>query len=158
MKPAILFKLPAVLFKLIVTLLAFSLSLATFNTNAADLSPTQVTASREKVIFQVSDSVPAKWNLTLNNARNMQDAIGKNNVDVEIVAYGPGIDMLRLESEVGNRIDDALASGVKIVACQNTMKNMKVTQADMLPSIGYVPSGVVELMRKQKEGWSYIRP
>lgn len=149
---------PAILFKIMAVLIAISLSLATSNTKAADLSPTQSTALREKVIFQVSDSAPAKWNLALNNARNVQDAIGKDNVDIEIVAFGPGIDMLRLESEVGNRIGDALANGIKIVACQNTMKNMKVTQADMLPSIGYVPGGVVELMRKQQQGWSYIRP
>ena len=38
------------------------------------------------------------------------------------------------------------------------MKNMKLSKPDMLSSIAYVPSGVVEIMRKEKEGWSYIRP
>ena len=56
------------------------------------------------------------------------------------------------------RIDKALADGVKIVACENTMKSMKLTKPDMLSSIGYVPAGVVELVRKQREGWAYIRP
>ena len=146
--------------KLLATIFAFSLPLTSFSAIAADTMPPQaaVAHDHEKVIFQVSDAVPGKWNLTLNNAKNVQDAIGKNNVDVEIVVYGPGIDMLKLESEVGNRIAKSLADGVKIVACENTMKNMKLTQANMLPSIGYVPGGVVELMRKQKEGWAYIRP
>jgi intracellular sulfur oxidation DsrE/DsrF family protein len=143
---------------ILATMLSLTLALATFNTEAADASLAQTSSSHEKVIFQVSDSVPAKWNLTLNNVKNIQEAIGKDKVDVEIVAYGPGIDMLKLESEVANRIDTALANGVRIVACENTMKNMKLTQADMLPSIGYVPGGVIELMRKQREGWSYIRP
>jgi uncharacterized protein len=143
---------------LLATIFALTLPLATFNAVASDATPAQTSSAHEKVIFQVSDSVPAKWNLTLNNVKNIQDAVGKDKVDIEIVAYGPGVDMLKLESEVANRIDTALANGVKIVACENTMKNMKLTQADMLPTIGYVPGGVVELMRKQREGWSYIRP
>ena len=135
-----------------------SLPLATFNAMAADPAAVQTTTAHEKVVFQVSDSVPAKWNLALNNAKNVQDIIGKDKVDVEIVAYGPGIDMLKLESEVANRIDSALTNGVKIVACETTMRSTKLTKADMLPSIGYVPGGVVELMKKQREGWAYIRP
>jgi intracellular sulfur oxidation DsrE/DsrF family protein len=144
--------------KFLAMLFSLSLPLATFNAAAADSTPAQTQTAREKVIFQVSDSAPAKWNLALNNAKNVQDTLGKDKVDVEIVAYGPGIDMLKLESEVANRIDSALTNGVKIVACEKTMSSTKVTQADMLPSIGYVPGGVIELMRKQREGWSYIRP
>ena len=55
------------------------------------------------------------------------------------------------------RIADALKSGVQVNACQNTMNGMKFTPADMLPDIGYVPSGVVEVMKKQQQGWAYIR-
>ena len=54
-------------------------------------------------------------------------------------------------------IRDVLGQGVKILACENTMTNTKVTRADMLPNIGYVKAGVVELMVKQ-QGWAYIRP
>ncbi len=115
-------------------------------------------AARQKVVFQVSDADPAKWNLTLNNAKNVQQDLGAGNVDIEIVAYGPGIGMIRLESPVGNRVRDALGAGVKVVACENTMTNMKLTRNDMLPSLGYVPAGVVELMKRQREGYSYIRP
>lgn len=115
-------------------------------------------ASRQKVVFQVSDADPGKWNLALNNAKNVQQDLGAGNVDVEIVAYGPGIGMIKLESPVGNRIREAMTSGVKVVACENTMTNMKLTKSDMLPSLGYVPAGVVELMKRQREGYAYIRP
>ena len=127
--------------------------LASLSAKAADQA-----AEREKVVFQVSDSVPGKWNLTLSNASNLQDLVGKDKVDIEIVAYGPGIDMLRLESEVGDKIDKAIASGVRIVACQNTMKAKKLTKDDMLPSISYVPGGVLEIIQKEKAGWAYVRP
>jgi uncharacterized protein len=115
-------------------------------------------ATRHKVIFQVSDDDPAKWNLVLNNARNIQQDVGKDNVDIEVVAYGPGLGMLKLQSPVTARVGEAIGQGVKLMACENTMNSRKVTKADMLPDIGYVKAGVVELMVKQQQGYSYIRP
>lgn len=115
-------------------------------------------AKKNKVVFQISDNDPAKWGLALNNARNAQAELGKNAVDIEIVAYGPGIAMLEGASPVAPRVATALESGVKVVACENTMKAQKLVPADMLAGIGYVPSGVVELMLKQQQGYAYIRP
>ena len=120
-------------------------------------SPAQQ-VKKHKVIFQVSDNDPVKWNLTLNNARNVQQDLGEKNVKIEIVAYGPGIGMLKMDSPVGTRIGEAMSTGVQIVACENTMSNQKLARDDMLPRIGYVKAGVVELMQKQQLGWSYIRP
>lgn len=145
-------------FKLVAAVFAFALVSTSLGVKAADIPGQQNSDVREKVIIQVSDSVPGKWNLALNNAKNIQDLLGKDKVDVEIVAYGPGIEMLKFESEVGPRIDKALADGVKVMACENSMRNMKLSKPDMLSSIAYVPSGVVEIMRKEKDGWSYIRP
>ncbi len=110
------------------------------------------------MIFQVSDSDPAKWNLALNNVKNVQSDLGAANVDVEIVSYGPGIGMLQAKSAVSSRIDEALLSGVKVVACENTMKAQKVERKDMVRGIDYVGAGVVELVQKQQQGWAYIRP
>lgn len=111
-----------------------------------------------KVVIQVSDNDPAKWNLVLNNAKNLQDDVGAANVDVEIVAYGPGIGMLKLDAPVSNRVGDAVKGGVKVSACENTMRGQKLTKEDMNPAVGYVPSGAAEIMIKQGEGWAYLRP
>ena len=114
---------------------------------------------KAKAVFQVSDNDPQKWNLALNNARNVQDDYGgPEAVDLEIVVYGPGIGMLKAGSPVAERVADAVKSGVKVVACENTMKAQKLVYADMLPSVGFVPAGVVELMKKQQQGYAYIRP
>ena len=118
----------------------------------------QQASTRGRVVMQVSDNDPAKWNLALNNAKNVQTDLGAANVDIEIVAYGPGINMLKADSVVGNRVDEALAAGVKVVACENTMRNQKLAKQDMLPKVDYVMAGVVELMQKQQQGWAYIRP
>ncbi|MEO8387099.1 MAG: DsrE family protein [Polaromonas sp.] len=113
---------------------------------------------RQGIVIQVSDNDPAKWNLALNNAKNLQDDVGAANVDIEIVAYGPGIGMLKLESPTGSRIADAGKAGIKVTACENTMRGQKLTKDDMLTGISYVPAGVTEIMKKQHEGWAYLRP
>lgn len=115
-------------------------------------------AAKQKLVIQVSDADPKKWNLALNNAANVQEDVGKNNVDIEIVAYGPGLAMLKLDSEVGGRVKTAMDDGVRVVACENTMTHQKLTRDDMLPNLGYAKAGVVELMEKQAQGYSYIRP
>jgi hypothetical protein len=109
-----------------------------------------------KLVIQVSDSDPAKWNLALNNAKNVQKDL--KGAKIEIVAYGPGIGMLKADSEVANRVSEAVDSGMKVVACGNTMKGQKLTKADMNAKVGYVQAGVVELMDRQMEGYTYIRP
>jgi uncharacterized protein len=118
----------------------------------------QPAGAKSKVVMQMSDGDAAKWNLALNNAKNLQTDLGAANVDIEIVAYGPGIGMLKADSVVGNRVDEAMASGVKVIACENTMRGQKLGKPDMWQGIGYVSAGVVEIMQKQQQGWAYIRP
>ena len=135
----------------IVTVAAL-VSVAALPTAAAAQTP------ESRVVIQVSDADPGKWNLALNNAKNLQTELGAKNVDIEIVAYGPGIGMLKADSVVGNRIGEALGAGVKVIACENTMRGQKLEKPDMLNGIGYVPAGVVEIMRRQQEHWAYLRP
>ena len=111
-----------------------------------------------KVVLQVSDADPAKWNLALNNANNIQHDLGKGNVAIEIVAYGPGIGMLKGDSKVAARLAQALDNNIVLDACENTMHNQKLDKADMYNGIAYVPAGVVHIMKRQREGWQYIRP
>ena len=128
---------------------------------ALDLNPAfaqSAAGAKNRLVVQVSDADPAKWNLALNNAKNVQTDLGNANVDIEIVAYGPGIGMLKSESVGGNRIGEALGTGVKVVACENTMHAQKLQKSDMLNGIGYVGAGVVEIMQKQQQGWAYLRP
>lgn len=115
-------------------------------------------AGKHRIVMQVSDGDAAKWNLALNNMENVQAELGRDNVEAEIVAYGPGIGMLKMDSPVGPRVDAAVKNGVRIVACENTMTKLKLPKADMLPNISYARAGVVELMEKQREGYAYIRP
>ena len=137
---------------------ALALLAALFLVGILPAAAQQAAAAKSKVVMQVSDGDAAKWSLALNNARNLQADLGQANVDIEIVAYGPGIGMLKADSVVGTRVDEALGAGVKVVACENTMRGQKLTKPDMLAGIGYVSAGVVEIMQRQQQGWAYIRP
>ena len=115
-------------------------------------------AAKQRVIFQVSDNDPAKWQLALNNAKNVQVDLGKDKVQIEIVAYGPGLAMLKADSKVAGGLAAALDDSVGLIACENTMQNNKVSRDEMYGGIKYVQAGVTHIMRRQGEGWAYIRP
>lgn len=126
-----------------------------FSPSAAESADPQ---AKERVVLQVSDDNPKTWNQALNVVENLQETYGKQNVDVELVAFGFGLGILKLESVAGSRVQDALKSGARIVACEVTMRRQKLTKEDMLPNIGYVPGGVVEIIAKERQGWAVIRP
>ena len=125
---------------------------------ASSVAHAQIVPGKARLVIQMSDADPGKWRLALNNARNVQQDLGAANVEIEVVAYGPGIGMLKLDSEASGGVSQAMKEGVKVVACENTMRNQKIARGEMLGGIGYVNAGVVEIMQKQREGWSYIRP
>ncbi|CAN5837152.1 DsrE family protein [soil metagenome] len=111
-----------------------------------------------RVVVQVSEADPARWNLVLNNVANLQEDLGAGNVIVEIVAYGPGLGMLKFDAPTNSRVSDAVKAGVSVLACENTMRNQKVSRADMHPGVKYVPAGVTHIVTRQLEGWAYLRP
>ena len=125
-------------------------------------------AKPHRLLIHVDQNDPAVMNLALNNATNVIEyyrAKGED-VSVDIVAYGPGLHMLRVDtSPVQDRIKQlkgmAFPSKVQFSGCGNTMENMEKKEGRsvaVLSDATIVPSGVVQLMEKQEEGWSYLRP
>ena len=128
-------------------LAALALAFALF---ASSFAHAQAVPGKARLVIQVSDADPGKWKLALSNARNVQQALEAANVEIEIVAYGPGIGMLKLESEAEPGVTQARTDGVKVVACENPMRNQKIKREDMQGGIGYVGAGVVEIMNRQR--------
>jgi intracellular sulfur oxidation DsrE/DsrF family protein len=124
---------------------------------AAGAAPAAAAVAKEKAIFAVSDNDPQKWNLTLGNINNALDGIGQDGADIELVVYGPAIVMLKKDSPVADKLAAALARGVRIGACQNSMRGFKLEPADLAPGMTPVPSGVVELIRREHDGYAYVR-
>lgn len=119
---------------------------------------TQIASAPKGVVIQVSESDPAKWNMALINASNVRKAYGDKDVAVEIVAYGPGLKMLRKDSSVTAGLEEAKKSGVKLLACGNTMTMSHTTRDELNRAVDIVPAGIVEIMERQQEGYAYVRP
>ena len=115
-----------------------------------------VPVAKERVVVQVSTPEQRIWNQALNYVENLQELYGKDNVEVEIVALGWGIGMLKFDSPLATRVADAMKRGASLQACEVTMGRQKLTRQDMLPDIGYVKAGLGQIIKRQKEGWSYI--
>ena len=139
-------------------LIAAALAGTTWGGTALAAGPASAAAvAKEQAIFAVSDADPQKWNLTLGNIANAIEGIGADGADIELVVYGPGIAMLKKDSPVAERIAAALKSGVHVNACQNSMRGAHLEAADLAPGVGTVPSGVVELIRREHAGYAYVR-
>ena len=136
----------------------FTVCLMATGANAFAQSKPAGSSAKHKVVFQVSDADPKKWQLALNNAQNIQEDLGKNQVEIEIVAYGPGLAMLKLDSAVSGGVAEAIGNGVEVAACENTMRHQKIGKEEILSKVSFVKARVVELMNKQEMGYSYIRP
>jgi len=126
-------------------------------TAAAATTAAAPAEGKERAIFGVSDDDTKKWNLTLGNIGNALEGLGADAADIELVVYGPGIAMLKKDSPVADKIAAAQKKGVRIVACQNSMRGYHIEQGDLAPGVGSVPSGVVELIRRQHAGYAYVR-
>jgi len=113
-----------------------------------------------QVLLQVSENSIDKMNTTLNNARNLQHQFGPDNVEVEIVVFGDGVNTLKYYAPIpiGDKVEELTVEGVRIVVCEIAMRTHKLRPSDMLQQVRYVPSGVSELVEKQYQGWAYVRP
>ena len=148
------------MFRRLATAAALSIALAS-SALAAD-------GKTHRIAIQVDQNDPAVMNMVLNNATNVIEHYrGKGeDVDVEIVAYGPGMHMLRADSSpVQDRIkhlkEMVFPGKIQFSACNNTKQGMEKTEGHaitILPEATIVPSGVVRLMELQEQGWSYVRP
>jgi intracellular sulfur oxidation DsrE/DsrF family protein len=125
-------------------------------------------AKQHRVAIQVDQNDPDVMNLALNNATNVIEYYRDKgeDVQVEIVTYGPGLHMLRADSSpVQDRIKrlakHSFPAKITFAACNNTKQGMEKREGkaiSIIPEAMIVPSGVVQLMELQEQGWSYIRP
>jgi intracellular sulfur oxidation DsrE/DsrF family protein len=121
-----------------------------------------------RVAIQVDQNDPQVMNLALNNATNVIEyyRAKHEDVDIDIVTYGPGLHMLRADtSPVQDRLkrlkELAFPGNIQLSACNNTKQGMEKAEGkaiSIVPEATIVPSGVVRLMELQEQGWSYIRP
>jgi intracellular sulfur oxidation DsrE/DsrF family protein len=115
-----------------------------------------------RVVIQVSTDDPRTQVIAVNNAVNVQKAYPPGTVEVEIVAYGPGLSLLTANSRQAKRIKDlALNDEFQFSACGNTMKKVKLKKGHepkLIDGVKVVEAGVKRIIELQEQGYAYIRP
>lgn len=114
----------------------------------------------QKVIFHIDEL--KKWNLLLKNVSNLLDAVDINNFNIEVLANSEAVKAYIANNELDLNISYAIErlnhKGVKFVACNNALKTYDIPKDYLMHFIEIVPVGVLELINKQSEGYSYIKP
>lgn len=111
-----------------------------------------------RIVFEVTSGDTQVWEAVLNNIENVQRALGIEVTEIRVVAHGRGIGLvMKTNAALAERIAALTTSRVKFVACENTMKRLKIQKEDLLSAAGTVDSGVAEVVRLQEAGWSYIK-
>ncbi len=119
--------------------------------------------AKHKLVIQVSTDDVRTQNIALNNATNLQKAMG-DDIEIEVVAYGPGLSLLTKngKSPASKRVPNlAVYENITFSACGNTMKKVaKKSGKDvtLVDGVKVVPAGVVRIMELQEQGWTYVRP
>ncbi len=156
------------------TLLLASLVAVPVLSSAADAQSSAAPSSRQavsakkqhRVVIQVSENDPRIMNLALNNAENLKtfyEQAGEA-VQIEIVAYGPGLNMVRSDT---SPVKDRLAAlvgrpqPVTLSGCDNTLgrqSKQEGKEISLVSEARLVPTGIGRIVQLQEQGWTYIRP
>ncbi|HVC62177.1 MAG TPA: hypothetical protein VND19_17665 [Acetobacteraceae bacterium] len=114
-----------------------------------------------RVALQISDAAPARQTVLLNVAFNVLKAFGPDKVAIEVVAFGPGIDLVRDGNPNAARIRSLVAQGVRFDACNNTIETIERNTGKpfpLNPLAHRVVGGVPQLMFLAEHGYTVIRP
>ncbi|MDJ1504214.1 DsrE family protein [Xanthocytophaga agilis] len=111
---------------------------------------------QHKVVVQFSSPDTLSQGALIKNLNNLLK--GLPNAQVEVVFHGPGIDMMLTQSsKYANLLEDLSKKGVTLAVCENTLRSRKLDKTSILSFGQTVPSGVVEVILKQEQGWAYLK-
>ena len=144
--------------KIFQSLILVLLASLVFQANAADEDKP---FAEQKVVLQISDADPTKQTLVLNVASNLIKAYGPDKVDVEIVAFGPGLRLMFDDNHNNGRISGLSDNGVRFAACANTLKKVS-KNLGRTPALNshstQVPAGVVRIVDLVDQGYILVKP
>ena len=117
-----------------------------------------VEVGKHRVVIEVNVPGRTAYQTVLGNAENLARAFKPDPVQIEIVCEGPGIQMLlKTGNPFAHRLEKLQSSTVHFCACSNTLRGMGLKKERLLPFVRVVDSGVAEVVRKQEDGWSYLK-
>jgi intracellular sulfur oxidation DsrE/DsrF family protein len=109
-----------------------------------------------KIIFQLTSADTMAHKQLMKQFNNILSV--SPTTKIEVVCHGGGLDMLVIgKTIVEEKIKALSAKGVVFNACEFSMKERKVEREKVISTAGFVPAGIVEIVSKQEQGWSYIK-
>lgn len=150
-------------FPIILCALTATLSMAAFSAPArAQQAPLQDKPFAEhKVVLQLSDNDPKKQGLVISVANNLMKFYDPDKVAVEIVAFGPGIELLNPENPNRSRIESLVAQGARVDICLNTVDTLERDtgkRLDYIAAATPVQVGVAQILFLTENGYTLVRP
>lgn len=115
-----------------------------------------VDLAEHKIVFQLTSADTNVHKMLVRQLGNVLAAAP--NSKIEVVCHGPGIAMLTTKQTIVHpKVSELKGKGIEFMVCENTLKEKKVTKEEIIPEAAFVKAGIIEIVRKQEEGWSYIR-
>ena len=112
------------------------------------------------LVLQLSDREPEKQALVLSIAYNLLKAYDPDKIAIEVVAFGPGIDVLRARNSNRARVDSLISQGVQFDICMNTVDTLEREgkHVDINPKAVKVQVGVEQILQLTEKGYTLVRP
>ena len=123
-------------------------------------------AEVHRVLFQINSEDSSSMRHAVSNSINLVTHYREVHepIEVEIVAYGRGIEMFRTDKSPVTQVLEFMHAHypeISFSVCGNTKAIMEKQESHPLSFIDgtrVVPFGIVEIVKRQEQGWSYIRP
>jgi intracellular sulfur oxidation DsrE/DsrF family protein len=112
-----------------------------------------------KVIFHIDEI--SKWKLLLGNVSNLLKGIDNEKLYIEVLANSEAVKYYDTNQDLDadiSTMESLNKKSIKFVACNNALMAYDIKKDDIIHFVDIVPAGVVELVRKQSEGYVYIKP
>jgi uncharacterized protein len=109
-----------------------------------------------RIIFQVQTGDTLAHKALMKQLNNIISV--SPDAKVEVLCHGPGIEMLtKSKSSVADKVKGLNAKGISFVACEFTMSEKNIAREEILTDATTVKYGILEIVSKQEQGWSYIK-
>lgn len=132
------------------------LGLTSFMLLSAGLAQTPV-PPRHRIIMQLTSADPEVHKGLMNQLQAVKSRWA-DSVKIEVVVHGPGMDLLLKDKTPWQaKISEFSKKGVAFLACENTMRQKNISKESLIGDIGFVPFGLVYIVEKQEQGWSYLK-
>jgi intracellular sulfur oxidation DsrE/DsrF family protein len=112
--------------------------------------------AHHRIIMQLTSGDTLVHKNLMKQLRNMKEAAP--DLELEVVCHGPGMDLLMSDrSIVASKVKEFAAQGIVFTACENTIRERNLDRSTVLPQAGYVKAGIIRIVERQEQGWSYIK-